>query len=72
VRLPGRRSDGRWVFGFAGAHTHRDGSFEELRGDIAVVVTASRQGPGVSFFMLRDDVVRYGTHHDSVLLPSNR
>jgi hypothetical protein len=72
VSLPGRRAGRQWIFGFAGTHTHRDGSFERLRGHILVVVMASSKRPRVSFFAYRNDHVRFGTHHDSVLMPSNR
>jgi len=68
VRLPGRRAGRSWVFGYAGTRAHRDGSFEQVRGDIVVAVAAS----GVESFALPYPTVRFGTHHDSVLLPSNR
>jgi hypothetical protein len=72
VRLPGQRAGARWTFGFAGTRTHKDGRFERLRGHILVVVEASSQRPGVTFFAYRMDAVRFSTHHDSVLMPSNR
>jgi len=72
VSLPGRRSGRRWIFGFAGTHTHKDGRFERLRGHILVVVKASSNRPRVSFFAYRNDHVLFSTHHDSVLMPSNR
>jgi hypothetical protein len=72
VSLPGRRSGQRWIFGFAGTHTHKDGRFERLRGHILVVVKASSKRPRVSFFAYRNDHVLFSTHHDSVLMPSNR
>jgi hypothetical protein len=72
VSLPGRRSGQRWIFGFAGTHTHKDGRFERLRGHILVVVKAPSSRPRVSFFAYRNDHVLFSTHHDSVLLPSNR
>jgi hypothetical protein len=72
VRLPGRRAGRSWVFGYAGTRTHRDGSFEEVRGDIVVAVAASRGHAGVESFALPHPTVRFGTHHDSVLMPSNR
>lgn len=71
VCLPGKRAGARWTFGFAGTHTHKDGRFERLRGHILVVVEAS-QRPRVTFFAYRTDAVRFSTHHDSVLMPSNR
>jgi hypothetical protein len=72
VRLPGRRAGRSWVFGYSGTRTHRDGSFEQVRGDIVVAVAASRGHAGVESFALPYPTVRFGTHHDSVLLPSNR
>jgi hypothetical protein len=71
VRLRGRRA-GRWVFGFVGRRTHRDGRFEDLRGELAVTVGDSAGGAGVELFALRDSAIRYGTHHDSLLSPSRR
>jgi hypothetical protein len=72
VRLPGRRVGHSWVFGYAGTHAHPDGSFEQVRGDIVVAVAASPGHEGVESFALPYPTVRFGTHHDSVLLPSNR
>ena len=72
VRLPGRRAGHSWVFGYSGTHAHRDGSFEQVRGDIVVAVAASPGHAGVESFALPHPTVRFGTHHDSVLLPSNR
>ena len=72
VRLPGARSGRSWVFGYVGTHPQRDGGFEEVRGDIVVVVAASPKGSGVEFFTLRNKDVQFRTHHDSVLLPSDR
>jgi hypothetical protein len=72
VRLPGRRSGSRWIFGYAGTRVHGNGRFEEVRGEILVIVAASPQGVGVKFFTLRNEEVRFSTHHDSLLLPSNR
>ena len=72
VRLSMKQSGRSWVFGYAGTHRHRDGRFEEVRGDIVVVVAASPKGPGVEFFTLRNQKIRFKTHHDSMLLPSNR
>jgi len=72
VRLPGRRAGHSWVFGYAGTRAHRDGSFEQVRGDIVVAVAASPRRAGVESFALPHPTVRFGTHHDSVLLPSNR
>jgi hypothetical protein len=72
VRLPGRRTGHGWIFRYAGTRTHSDGSFEEVRGDIVIVVDASSGRSGVEFFVLRHGITRFGTHHDSLLLPSNR
>jgi hypothetical protein len=72
VRLPGMRAGRRWIFRYLGRRTYRDGRFEEVRGDITVIVTASSGRTGVEFFALRNDDVRFSTHHDSLLLPSKR
>ena len=72
IHLPGRRAGRTWVFGYAGTHTRRDGSFEQVRGDIVVAVAASPGRAGVESFALPHPTIRFGTHHDSVLLPSNR
>jgi len=72
VHIPGQREGERWTFGFTGMHTHQDGRFERLRGHILVIVEASSQRPRVTFFAYRTDAVRFSTHHDSVLMPSNR
>src|SRR5262245_54420632 len=72
LRLPGKRSGSRWIFGYGGTHTHANGTFQQVQGDIAVTVGSSRGAPVVELFMIRKNRVRYGTHHDSLLLPSNR
>jgi hypothetical protein len=72
IRLPGSRSGARWTFGYVGTHAHANGTFVQIRGDIAVTVGGSRGAAGVELFMIRKDHVRFATHHDSVLLPSNR
>jgi hypothetical protein len=72
VHLPGRRAGRSWVFGYTGTRTQRDGSFEEVRGDIVIAVAGSSRRMGVESFALPHPKVRFGTHHDSVLLPSNR
>jgi hypothetical protein len=72
IRGPGQRSGERWIFGFAGTHTHRDGRFERVRGHILVVLAASSRRARVAYFAVRNDSVRFSTHHDSVLLPSDR
>jgi hypothetical protein len=71
VRLSGKRPDGGWVFDYVGRHPRSDGAFEDVRGSIVVVVAASPKGAGVEFFTLRQEV-RFRTHHDSLLLPSDR
>jgi len=43
-----------------------------VRGDIVIMVVASSVRAGVEFFVLRHGITRFGTHHDSLLLPSNR
>jgi hypothetical protein len=72
VRLPGRQTGRRWTFRYAGTRTHSNGSFEEVRGEIVIVLAASSGRAGVEFFLLRHGITRFGTHHDSLLLPSNR
>jgi hypothetical protein len=72
VRLRTMRSRTRWIFRYAATRTHGDGRFEQVRGDMLVVVAASSDRVGVRFFSLRNDRVRFSTHRDSVLLPSNR
>ena len=72
VRLPGKHSGNRWTFAYAGTHTHRDGRFERVRGDLVVVVAATPEGAGVEYFAFLNERIRFSTHHDSVLLPSNR
>jgi hypothetical protein len=73
IRLPAARwGRGRWIFGYAGTRTQSGGRFERLTGDIVVVTGASRRGARVRYFALQHRRVRFSTHHDSVLLPSNR
>jgi hypothetical protein len=72
LRLPGKRAGHSWVFGYAGTRTHADGSFEEVHGDIVIAVAASSGRTRVESFALPHPTIRFGTHHDSVLLPSNR
>src|SRR3954452_6638061 len=72
IRGLGKRSGERWIFGFAGTHTHQDGGFERVRGHILVVLNASSKRARVAYFAVRNDVVRFSTHRDSVLLPSAR
>jgi len=72
IHLPGARSGHDWIFRFDGARTHKDGRFERVRGEIVVVVGASSQGARVELFTFRNERVRFSTHHDAQLLPSNR
>src|SRR5690242_11704452 len=72
VRLPGRRTGRRWILRYAGTRTSGDGGFEEVSGDIVIVVAGSSGRTGVKFFVLRHGNTRFGTHHDSLLLPSKR
>jgi hypothetical protein len=72
VRLPGTHRGNHWTFRYAGTRTHPDGRFEQVRGDLVVVVADSRHGAAVEFFALLHETTRFGSHHDSVLLPSNR
>jgi hypothetical protein len=73
VRLVRRRPGGSWILGFAGTHVLGNGRFERVRGYAVVEVAASPKGVvGVKFFTLRNVEIQYRTHHDSLLLPSNR
>jgi hypothetical protein len=72
LRLPGARAGKWWAFRYTGTRTQRDGRFERLRGDIIVLVAASSRGAAVELFAFPNQHVRFSTHHDSVLLPSNR
>ena len=72
VRLSHTRPGSSWVFRYVGTHPQRNGGFEEVRGDILVVVVDSPQGSGVEFFTFRNKNVQFRSHHDSQLLPSNR
>jgi hypothetical protein len=72
VRFGEKPSPRHWIFRYTGERTHDDGRFEQVRGALLVVIGPSPHGPGVEFFSLRNESVRYGTHRDSVLLPSNR
>jgi len=72
VRLPGRRAGNSWTFGYAGTHSPRDGRFEQVRGRLVVVVATAHGGAAVRFFAFLDETTRFSTHHDSLLLPSNR
>jgi hypothetical protein len=72
IRLPGRRAGRRWTFSYAGRRTHRDGRFETERGDLVVFVAPSAAGAGVRFFGFENVRMRFSTHHDAQLLPSNR
>jgi hypothetical protein len=72
VGLPARRTGEHWTFSYAGKRTHRDGRFETERGDLVVDVAPSAAGAGVRYFGFRNVRIRFSTHHDALLLPSNR
>src|SRR4051794_2163702 len=72
IGLPARRTGEHWTFRYAGRRTHRDGRFETERGDLVVDVAASAEGAGVRYFGFRNVRIRFSTHHDALLLPSNR
>jgi hypothetical protein len=72
MRPTARRTGERWTFSYAGKRTHRDGRFETERGDLVVDVAPSADGAGVRFFGFRNVRIRFSTHHDAQLLPSNR
>ena len=72
IRLPARHTGERWTFSYAGRRTHEDGRFETEKGDLVVDVAPSASGAGVRFFGFRNIRIRFSTHHDSQLLPSNR
>jgi len=72
LRLPGTRAGRHWTFRYAGRQTHSDGRFEDVRGDITIIVAAASGRTGVEYFALRNEDIRFSTHHDSLLLPSNR
>ncbi len=42
------------------------------RGDLVVFVAPSAAGAGVRFFGFENVRIRFSTHHDAQLLPSNR
>jgi hypothetical protein len=67
-----RRAGNQWLFGYSGTHTHRDGRFERESGELVVFVVPTGTGAGVRFFAFKDVRRRFSTHHDAVLLPSNR
>lgn len=72
IKPPARRTGRRWTFSYAGRRTHPDGRFETERGDLVVDVAPSAAGAGVRFFGFRNVRIRFSTHHDAQLLPSNR
>jgi hypothetical protein len=72
VRAAARRIGERWTFSYAGRRTHPDGRFETESGDLVVDVALSADGAGVRFLGFRNVRIRFSTHHDSQLLPSNR
>jgi hypothetical protein len=72
IQLPARRSGSRWTFSYAGTRTHEDGRFETERGDLVVFIAPSAGDAGVRYFGFERVRTRYSTHHDALLLPSNR
>lgn len=72
VDLPARRDSDRWVVGYSGRHTFRDGRFVTETGDLVVLVAPSDAGARVRYFTLLHVSTRFSTHHDSQLLPSKR
>jgi hypothetical protein len=72
IELPARRTGTRWAVRYAGKRTYRDGRFETERGDLVVYVAPSAAGAGVRFFGFENVRTRFSTHHDALLLPSNR
>jgi hypothetical protein len=67
-----RRTGNRWTFRYATRRTFEDGRFETESGSLVVFVTPTAHGAGVTYFVFTGVRKRFGTHHDSVLLPSNR
>ena len=67
-----QRTGRRWTFRYTGRHTHADGSFEDVHGDVIAIVGTAAGRSVIEFFALRRETVRFSTHHDSQLLPSNR
>jgi len=72
IRFAARRAGNRWTFSYAGTRTHSDGRFETEKGNLVVLVAASRAGAGVRFFGFENVRTRFSTHHDARLLPSKR
>lgn len=72
LRPEPRRAGNQWLFAYSGTHTHRDGRFERESGQLVVFVVPTATGAGVRFFTFKDVRRRFSTHHDAVLLPSNR
>ena len=71
LRLPARRLGKRWLFTYASTRTKPDGSFVMRSGWLVVRVSPTRAAR-VDFFIVGPVSTRFGTHHDSQLLPSNR
>jgi hypothetical protein len=71
ARLAGQTDD-RWTFRYVGRRTHADGRFETERGALVVFVGRTEAGAGVTYFLFTDVRRRFSTHHDALLLPSNR
>jgi hypothetical protein len=72
IQRPARGEGRRWTFSYAGKRTFRDGRFETERGDLVVFIAPSSAGAGVRFFGFENVRLRFSTHHDAQLLPSNR
>jgi hypothetical protein len=72
IRRPARRTGDRWIFGYVGTRMQSGGRFETERGDLFVVVTASRGVARVRFFGFDHVRTMFSTHHDARLLPSKR
>src|SRR5581483_3991317 len=71
LRLPARRSGDRWLVRYAGTRTQAGGAFERETGELVVVVDDAA-APAVRYFAFTRVRSRFGTHHDSQLLPSRR
>jgi hypothetical protein len=72
VRAAARRTGERWTFSYAGRRTYPDGRFETESGDLVVDIARSADSAGIRFLGFRNVRIRFSTHHDSQLLPSNR
>jgi hypothetical protein len=61
-----------WTFRYVRRRTQNDGTFQTQRGDLAVLLRATAAGARVEYFVFSRVRTRFSTHHDSLLLPSNR